>query len=247
MKNDCNKRNGIKTFCFLLIIFSISTVGCSRRQSATYNNRIQNDTITERETEDVDEADIAEDNSDTSNIDQVSDITDIEIQSMGDIFDNSNDIEENRENDETIESEHASYIGNSTYYCDFDSDRADFDEDNIDIVVGDKLYATQINDWYMYFDQYEGKTVEIEGYYIDSDPYTIIGRSGPSCPYCSGGYVSFEFFSEDDLSGLVSESDWIKVKGILRQGDDSDYGPFYYIEAISVEKMDEVGQSMVTD
>ncbi len=207
----------MKIFCFLLIIFSFSTVGCSRKQSATYNNRIQDDTkgtITEKETEDMDEAGTAWDSSDTSNTDLVSD---------------------------------ASYIGNSTYYCVFDSDRVDFDEDNIDIVVGDNLYATQINDWYMYFDQYEGETVEIEGYYIDSDPYTIIGRSGPSCPYCSGGYVSFEFFSDGDLSGLVSESDWIKVKGILRQGDDSDYGPFYYIEAISVEKMDEVGQSTVTD
>jgi hypothetical protein len=34
---------------------------------------------------------------------------------------------------------------------------------------------------------------------------------------------------------LVSGTDWIKVKGILRKGNDS-FGEFFYIEAMSIEK-----------
>lgn len=99
----------------------------------------------------------------------------------------------------------------------------------------------------VFYHQYEGKTVEIEGYYINNyAPYTMVGRYGPSCPYCNGGYVSFEFYTQDDLSELKSVQDWIKVIGILRQGEDKN-GVFKYIEVLSLEKMDKVGMSTVTN
>lgn len=132
------------------------------------------------------------------------------------------------------------------YNYNISEDVANFDG-KIDIIVGDNLYMTQINDWYMNFDKYEGKVVEIEGYYIDEySPYTFVGRYGPSCPYCNGGYVSFEFYTNQDLSFLRNATDWIKVIGIIRQGEDSN-GTFYYIEALSVEKMDEIGIDTITD
>lgn len=138
------------------------------------------------------------------------------------------------------------------YPYDIAADKADFSFSAIDIVVGDKLYMTQINDWYTNFGDYADKTVEIEGYYMVFDRYTYVGRKGPSCPYCTGGYVNFEFQSNDDLSAFVSESTWIKVTGILRQGTMyPGYGeapqPFYYIEAMRVEKQDELGIDTVTD
>lgn len=136
--------------------------------------------------------------------------------------------------------------GKTEYNCDIDTDKKKFNG-KADIVVGDNLYTTQINDWYMNFDKYEGKTVEIEGYFInDYAPYTFVGRYGPSCPYCNGGYVSFEFYTKDDLSNLKSTQDWIKVKGILRQGKDNS-GVFYYIEVLSLEKMDHIGIDTVTN
>ena len=136
--------------------------------------------------------------------------------------------------------------GRVGYPCDIETDKKNFDG-NVDIVVEDNLYTTQINDWYTNFDQYEGKTVEIEGYYIDDyAPYTFVGRYGPTCPYCNGGYVSFEFYTQDDLSELKSVQDWIRVKGILRQGEDTN-GVFYYIEVPSIEKMDKVGKDTVTN
>ncbi|MEA4964640.1 MAG: hypothetical protein VB055_02300 [Oscillospiraceae bacterium] len=138
------------------------------------------------------------------------------------------------------------------YPYDIDTDRATFDASKIDIVVGDKLYMTQINDWYMNFEDYAGKTVEIEGYYMVYNSYTFVGRNGPTCPYCTGGYVNFEFKSDEDLSALVSESSWIKVTGILREGtmypgSGQAPQPFCYIEAMSVEKMAQVGIDTITD
>jgi uncharacterized membrane protein YcgQ (UPF0703/DUF1980 family) len=136
--------------------------------------------------------------------------------------------------------------GRVGYQFDLEADKQQYDG-KPDIVVGDNLYSTQINDWYTNFEQYEGKVVEIEGYYIDDyAPYTFVGRYGPSCPYCNGGYVSFEFYTLDDLSQLRSGTDWIKVIGILRQGEDQN-GSFYYIEALSWDKMDKVGKDTVTN
>lgn len=136
---------------------------------------------------------------------------------------------------------------NSIYDCDIKADQKNY-SGKTDIVVGDNMYSTQINDWYMNFEQYEGKVVEIEGYYInDFAPYDFIGRYGPDCPYCQGGYVSFEFITNEDLSGYESVKDWVKITGILREGFDREFGPFYYIEVLQLEKMSEVGKDTVTN
>ena len=130
-------------------------------------------------------------------------------------------------------------------------DRGKVNLDKPDIVVGDKHYATQINDWYMNFQDYEGKTVSIDGYYMNFGGYTLVGRMGPSCPYCTGGYVNFEFKTDLDLSKLKSEESWIRVKGILRKGKYSiskDVSQLiYYIEALEVEELPEVGVDTVAD
>ena len=130
-------------------------------------------------------------------------------------------------------------------------DRGKVNLEKPDIVVGDKHYATQINDWYINFQDYEGKTVSIDGYYMNFGGYTLVGRMGPSCPYCTGGYVNFEFKTDLDLSKLKSEESWIRVKGILRKGKYSiskDVSQLiYYIEALEVEELPEVGVDTVAD
>ena len=137
------------------------------------------------------------------------------------------------------------------YPYDPKEDRGKVNLDKPDIVVGDKHYATQINDWYMNFQDYEGKTVSIDGYYMNFGGYTLVGRMGPACPYCTGGYVNFEFKTDLDLSKLKSEESWIRVKGILRKGKYSiskDVSQLiYYIEALEVEELPEVGVDTVTD
>ena len=137
------------------------------------------------------------------------------------------------------------------YPYDPKEDRGKVNLDKPDIVVGDKHYATQINDWYMNFQDYEGKTVSIDGYYMNFGGYTLVGRMGPSCPYCTGGYVNFEFKTDLDLSKLKSEESWIRVKGILRKGKYSiskDVSQLiYYIETLEVEELPEVGVDTVAD
>lgn len=138
------------------------------------------------------------------------------------------------------------------YPYDIAADRAKFHDLKIDIVVGDKLYMTQINDWYTNFQDYNGKAVEIEGYYMAFGNYIFVGRKGPTCPYCTGGYVNFEFQTDEDLSSYVSESTWVKVTGILRKGtmypgSGQAAQPFYYIEAMDVEKLDKIGVDTVKD
>lgn len=135
----------------------------------------------------------------------------------------------------------------SVYDCDLEADRGNY-SGTPDIVVGDHYYATQINDWYANFNLYDGKVVEIEGYYIgDSAPYDFVGRYGPSCPYCQGGYVCFEFLTDEDTSTLVTAKDWIKVTGILKEGTDNEHDSFYYIEALKLEKMPKVGIDTISD
>jgi hypothetical protein len=137
------------------------------------------------------------------------------------------------------------------YPYDPKEDRKKYSLEKPDIVVGDKLYATQINDWYKNFQDYEGKTVSIEGMYMNFGGYTLVGRNGPSCPYCTGGYVNFEFRTDLDLSAFESESSWIRVKGVLRQGKYSiskDVSQLiYYIEGLEVEKMDKPGMNPIVD
>ncbi len=138
------------------------------------------------------------------------------------------------------------------YPYDIEADKKNFDFKNIDIVVGDKLYMTQINDWFQNFGDYAGKSVEIEGYYMtfDGSPYTYVGRLGPSCQYCTGGYVNFEFKTDEDLSAYTSEKTWVTVTGILREGtahDGKDSASFYYIEVMSIKDHLLPGVDTVTD
>ena len=134
----------------------------------------------------------------------------------------------------------------AVYRCDFKADRKAY-KGRPDKVVGDRYYATQINDWYKNFKDYEGKTVEIESYYIgEFKPFDFIGRYGPSCPYCKGGYVCFEILYDKPLK-YRNAKDWIRVIGILRVGELLKKGVFYYIGVLKLEKMKKKGKDTVSD
>ena len=164
---------------------------------------------------------------------------------------NASDAKSGEESSEAKTEGEAESYPYEDYPYDPKEDRGKVNLDKPDIVVGDKHYATQINDWYMNFQDYEGKTVSIDGYYMNFGGYTLVGRMGPSCPYCTGGYVNFEFKTDLDLSKLKSEESWIRVKGILRKGKYSISNDLsqliYYIEALDVEELPEVGVDTVTD
>lgn len=137
------------------------------------------------------------------------------------------------------------------YLHDIEEDQKNWDG-HVDIVVGDKLYMTQINDWFINFSDYEDKVVEIEGFFLEFDQYYFIGRNGPTCPYCTGGFVDFEFQTNADTSQLRHAYSWIRVTGYLRHGNmkapnNSQSRPFYYIEAMELEVLPEQGITTITD
>lgn len=124
--------------------------------------------------------------------------------------------------------------------------------DNIDIVVGDNYFDTQLADWNLNIDKYKGKTVEIEGFNLKNGPYSFIGRYSTSalCQYCPTGYSYFEYewngdekFNPDNLE---NESTWMKIIGTIEVGNDES-GDYYYIDAKSIEIMDEWGVSEVNN
>lgn len=119
-----------------------------------------------------------------------------------------------------------------------------------DIVIGDNYFDTQITDISTNFSRYEGKTVEIEGMYLDSYPsqYTFVGRYSESnlCPTCPPGYSYFEFewHGEEELPKFTDEKEWIKVVGTFKKGVDEGE-EYYYIDAATVKVMDKRGKDTV--
>lgn len=117
-----------------------------------------------------------------------------------------------------------------------------------DIVVGDKYYDTQIADMTMNFNNYEGKTIEIEGYHLTNGPYTFVGRYSLSnlCADCPAGYSYFEYeWNGNETVNLKEENDWIKVVGTLKRGNDGT--EYYYIDVLSLEVMKEKGMDTVSN
>lgn len=127
------------------------------------------------------------------------------------------------------------------------------DDENVkaDIVIGDKLYDTQIADINLNFSQYEGKIIEIEGMFLTNNNLTFVGRYSTSnlCPYCPQGYSYFEYqIDEDGAPDFKDEGAWIKVKGKLSQAYDEEYQEdYYYIDVMTIEEMNEWGQETVND
>lgn len=114
---------------------------------------------------------------------------------------------------------------------------------NIDIVMQDNQFITQINDIYYNFEEYEGKTIQIEGFPMSYEGLVFVGRYGPGC--CSGdGYAYLEYEYPEKLQ-LEDEKDWIRVIGTIEKGNDNGM-EYIYIKATSVEKLETRGVDRVT-
>jgi len=116
-----------------------------------------------------------------------------------------------------------------------------------EIIIGNNYFDTQLSDININFTKYEGKTIEIEGFFIEDTPYTFIGRYSESnlCAYCPQGYSYFEYeWHGNNAFSFTNEQEWLKVVGTLRRGTD-EFGEYYYIDASSIKVMNERGQDTV--
>ena len=122
---------------------------------------------------------------------------------------------------------------------------------NSDVIIGDNYFDAQINDMIFNSETYEGKNIEIEGFYLESEPYSFVGRYSTSslCPNCAAGYSYIEYQWDVDPIELEMEKSWIKVVGTLEKGNDetSFYQDYYYIKAKTLEVMNEKGQETVNN
>jgi len=120
-----------------------------------------------------------------------------------------------------------------------------------EVVLGDNYFDTQIADINFNFDQYENKTIEIEGLYFENPfedtVYTFVGRYSISnmCPTCPAGYSYFEYEWHGDEISLTDSDTWIKIIGTLKKGFDG--VEYYYIDAQSIEVMNEKGLETVSN
>ena len=121
-----------------------------------------------------------------------------------------------------------------------------------DVVLTDNYYDTTINDMWLNPDSYIGKTVQIEGMYLENLPYTFVGRYSESnlCPNCPAGYSYFEYQLNGELNRkFTDEKEWIKVIGKFAVGNDAstNYTDFYYLDVLTLEVMNERGQDTVNN
>ena len=91
---------------------------------------------------------------------------------------------------------------------DIAKDEKTFPYDHPDIVVGDAHYMTQINDWYMHFNNYYDKTVVIEGYFLTINGHYFIGRNGPTCPTAQAGMWILNL-----IPGRISQAIFMEIHG----------------------------------
>ena len=124
-----------------------------------------------------------------------------------------------------------------------------------DKIIGTEYFDTTINDMYLYSDNYIGKKIEIEGFYLVAEPYTFVGRYSTSsvCPYCTGGfsYIQYEFDGKIEET-LKDQETWIKLigtweKGKMNYGTEENpyYDDYYYLKVLNFEVMNEKGEDTV--
>ncbi len=117
------------------------------------------------------------------------------------------------------------------------------DDSDIDIVVGDNYFATQLADMTLNFSQYEGKVVKIEGMSLKNGDWTFVGRYSENaiCPTCPAGYAYYEYeWHGKEKLDFGNEKNWIQVTGKLTKGDDNGQ-EYYYIDAYEIALMNQFG------
>lgn len=85
------------------------------------------------------------------------------------------------------------------------------------IEITEKYFISQIKDVFYNFEDYEGKTLKVEGLYtvenlLDGEPYYLVFRYGPDC--CGDDEWGGFFLNYDGEWPEVE--DWIEVEGTPR-------------------------------
>ena len=114
------------------------------------------------------------------------------------------------------------------------------------LVIGEKMFITQINEIYYNFESYKDKTIVVEGMYAlfynfdGTENIPAVYRNGPGC--CGNdGWGGFFLKYDGDLP---QDNDWIKVTGtpiLLSNG----YYDDLYLDVTNIEVLTDRGAEFV--
>lgn len=115
------------------------------------------------------------------------------------------------------------------------------------LVIGEKMFLTQIDDIYINFENYKDKTVVVEGMYtlffnqdgVRDTP--AVYRRGPGC--CGNdGWGGFLLKYDGEFP---ADNDWIRVTGTPELVE-NDYFQDLYLNVTNIEILEERGAEFVT-
>lgn len=115
------------------------------------------------------------------------------------------------------------------------------------ITINEKVFITQINDIYYNFEDYENKTIVVEGIFSIFESYVsdatapVVYRNGPGC--CNNdGWAGFLLKYDGKLP---KENDWIRVKGTPFLDHTEEGYTNLYLTVTSLEVLEKRGAETV--
>ena len=116
------------------------------------------------------------------------------------------------------------------------------------IEIREKFFLGQVNDIYLNPDDYIGRTIKLEGLFMNSqadngeDPFYAVYRYGPGGCCGIDGIVGFEAAWPDNITKEYPENDsWVEAVGELKKKN-----LFLYIDLVSLNVLDKRGQEFIT-
>jgi uncharacterized membrane protein YcgQ (UPF0703/DUF1980 family) len=120
-----------------------------------------------------------------------------------------------------------------------------------DIVeIKEKMFIAQINDVYLNFEDYLGKTIKLEGifkceqYYEEAPAYCFVIRYGPGC--CgSDANAGFEVkWDKNSAKPYPAVESWVEATGVLKLEKDGS-AQYLYLDLASLAVLSKRGAEVV--
>ena len=116
--------------------------------------------------------------------------------------------------------------------------------------IKEKMFIAQINDVYLNFEDYLGKTIKLEGifkseqFYDDAEPYLFVIRYGPGC--CgTDGNAGFEVkWDKDRMRPYPAVESWVSATGVLKIEEEGN-AKYLYLDLSSLDVLSKRGAEVV--
>ena len=119
------------------------------------------------------------------------------------------------------------------------------------VVIGERMFISQVYDVYLNANDYLGKTIKLEGIFKMEQlgeplkPYYFVLRYGPGC--CGDdGVVGFEIaWDNENAQTYPADNSWVEVTGILKNYEREGYTQYLYLDLSSLNVLNNRGAEIV--